>query len=129
MQLMSDRQTDRRPDLLRRDLNLYSYLKITRTSYSVTCLLFHQLDLRRTFRFFVVLVIIICETCRGFMQVVRPDDVSGAHTGGYHIACRVCKVEIPVSEMPVGKVCADSSTSCLKFSEYFFLIADMFILS
>ena len=37
------------------------------------------------------------------MQVLRPDDVSGSH-GGYHVSCRVCRVEIPVSDFPGGKV-------------------------
>ncbi|OQV13165.1 hypothetical protein BV898_12595 [Hypsibius exemplaris] len=48
-------------------------------------------------------MIIICETCRSFMQVVRPNDVSGGH-GGYHVVCHVCKMEIPVSDFPGSKL-------------------------
>ncbi|GAU98981.1 hypothetical protein RvY_10047 [Ramazzottius varieornatus] len=48
-------------------------------------------------------MIVICESCRGFMQVLRPEDLRGSH-GGYQVVCQVCKLEIPVADFPGGKL-------------------------
>lgn len=65
-------------------------------------------------------MIIICESCKGFMQVLRPEDVSSGngHRSGYHVACKMCMTEIRVADLPGGVVSVDRNNFLVTGSSF-----------
>ncbi|XP_055328990.1 DNA-directed RNA polymerase III subunit RPC10-like [Paramacrobiotus metropolitanus] len=59
-------------------------------------------------------MIIICEQCKGFMQVSKSESHSSK---GYHVACRVCKSDIPVADLPGGVLVCSFYPKLKEFSE------------